>query len=212
MRDLPLFPLHIVLFPGMPIHLHIFEERYKLMVQHCLESDRSFGVVLIRSGREVFGPAEPYPVGCAARILEVETLDDGSMNLTALGEERFRILEFQPGQPYLHSQVECLPLSTGRLLEALRGMGQFKHMVTNYMRQMHSSGAVDLSALEWPDDPLMMIYLAASLLEVPLREKQMLLEMDGVGGVFVEVERLYRRELALLTLEKNKRVSKASLN
>ena len=90
MYELALFPLFTVLFPGMPLHLHIFEPRYRLMIQRCLEANQPFGVVLIRKGEEAMGPlAEPYITGCTARIARTERLRDGSMNLTVLGEERF---------------------------------------------------------------------------------------------------------------------------
>ena len=59
-RSLPLFPLNVVLFPNAVIPLHVFEERYKLMAQRCLDSDSRFGVVLIKSGDEVGGPADPH--------------------------------------------------------------------------------------------------------------------------------------------------------
>ncbi len=75
-RILPLFPLSAVLFPDAAIPLRIFEDRYKLMLQRCLESDSEFGVVLIKSGFEVGGPAETYSVGTVARIFDVERRDD----------------------------------------------------------------------------------------------------------------------------------------
>src|ERR1051326_9156372 len=58
-RRIPIFPLHVVLFPGMPLPLHVFEARYQEMMAECLQGDRTFGVCLIRSGQEVGGPAEP---------------------------------------------------------------------------------------------------------------------------------------------------------
>lgn len=200
----------------MPIHLHIFEERYKQMMQLCIAENRPFGVVLIRHGEESYGPAEIFQVGCAARILEVEKLEDGRMNLTALAEERFRILETHHDLPYLRGSVECLHLRTGHLLEVLRGMGQFKNEVSAYLRQVHANEEIDFSALEWPDDPLTMLFLAASLLEVPLREKQLLLEIDEAGDIFYEVVRLYRRERTIASkmpqMEKNERMPNSSLN
>jgi Lon protease-like protein len=197
MRDIPLFPLNTVLFPGMPIYLHIFEERYQLMMNRCIAENQPVGVVLIREGQETYGPVETYTVGCAARILEVEKLNEGRMNMTALGDERFHILETQTDQPYLSGRVEYMPLRTGHLLEVLRGMSAFKKNVTRYLARMHAGEAIDFSTLEWPDDPLSMVYLAASLLEVPWREKQLLLEIPEAGDLFYEAMRLYRRELAI---------------
>ena len=90
---LALFPLNTVLFPGMPLPLHIFEERYKIMIGRCIDEDRPFGVVLIQSGTEVGNPAVPHVVGTTALIAAVKRLEDGRMNLIAVGQERFRSLE-----------------------------------------------------------------------------------------------------------------------
>jgi uncharacterized protein len=99
-----------VLFPGTPISLHIFEERYKLMITSILRETRTFGVVLIRNGMEAQGPlATPYDMGCTARIVHVEHLQDGRMNLVAVGEDRFRILRTYFDQPYLTGDIEIIP-------------------------------------------------------------------------------------------------------
>src|SRR5438046_1437349 len=92
---LPLFPLNTVLFPGMPLRLHIFEERYRLMIGECVERKQPFGVVLIKAGREVGEPAEPRGVGTTALIAAMSRMDDGRMNLVAVGQERFRIDELR---------------------------------------------------------------------------------------------------------------------
>src|SRR4051794_30925127 len=80
-RRIPLFPLGTVLFPGMPLPLHVFEPRYQELVRGCLEGDRTFGGCLIRSGQEVGGPADPYPVGTTCEILQVDRLDGGRLRL-----------------------------------------------------------------------------------------------------------------------------------
>src|SRR5215510_2241307 len=92
-RVLPLFPLEqVVLFPGMPLPLRIFEERYKVMIGACQVTDQLFGVVLIRSGKEVGAPAEPERVGCTARMHRVERMPDGQMFILTMGEQRFRLI------------------------------------------------------------------------------------------------------------------------
>src|SRR6476469_494249 len=98
---LALFPLNTVLFPGMPLPLHIFEERYKLMIGRCIEENRPFGVVLIRSGPEVGGPATPHVVGTTAEISGWKRLEDGRLNLIVMGTERFRIVEVVRQEPYM---------------------------------------------------------------------------------------------------------------
>src|SRR5947207_994253 len=97
LEELPLFPLNAVIFPYAALQLHIFEERYRDMVRNCLEFDRPFGIVLIRSGGET-GHADPYMVGTAVRITGVRNYDDGRMDIEVQGERRFRIRELDESQ------------------------------------------------------------------------------------------------------------------
>src|SRR3972149_3913808 len=106
--ELPLFPLNSVLFPGATLPLHIFEERYKLMIGRCLQSGAPFGVLLIRSGNEVGEAGEPLDVATPTRIVRVQPLDEGRMNLICLGERRFRLLKKLRETPYLVGEVEPL--------------------------------------------------------------------------------------------------------
>ena len=85
-----LFPLNIVLFPGGPLPLRIFEPRYVDMIGRCMREGAGFGVVLIREGREV-GPAETFDVGTLADIVDFHQLSDGLLGLSCIGRERFRI-------------------------------------------------------------------------------------------------------------------------
>jgi Lon protease-like protein len=74
--ELPIFPLNVVLFPGMPLPLHIFEERYKSMINRCIQAGHAFGVVLIREGQEVGPPARPHDVGTTAVIAVERPAED----------------------------------------------------------------------------------------------------------------------------------------
>ena len=92
-RDIALFPLHTVLFPGGLLPLRIFEQRYMQMVSACLRESVPFGVCLIREGKEVGAPAVPHSVGCIARIVQWDMQQLGVLNVVARGEGRFRILD-----------------------------------------------------------------------------------------------------------------------
>ena len=105
---LPLFPLNVVLFPHMALPLHVFEPRYRKMIGDCLEEGHSFGVVAIREGRET-GPATPYGVGTLAKIVRIDRLDDGRMNLLVMGASRFQIVETADDRPYLRGQIHIIP-------------------------------------------------------------------------------------------------------
>jgi Lon protease-like protein len=106
MERLRLFPLRTVLFPGMPLALQVFEERYRTLVAECLEHDEAFGVVLIKDGPEVGGNAVPHSMGTAARIRRVAPTRDGRLALEAVGERRFRILRTFDDLAYLSAEVE----------------------------------------------------------------------------------------------------------
>ena len=102
MADIPLFPLNVVLMPGTPLPLHIFEERYKLMVNECLDSETEFGMVLAdESGTR--------QVGCTARIVElVQRYEDGRLVILVEGSRRFRLKNILTGKPYYVGEVEYL--------------------------------------------------------------------------------------------------------
>ncbi len=203
MYTLPLFPLDTVLFPGMPLYLHIFEPRYREMLRACIDRKQPFGVVLIRQGVEALGPlATPHSVGCSARIMEVDRMEDGRSNVTVLGDERFTILEVdRAAQPYLVGTVSPLPLENPRPLDVLRGLRGLRCLVRAYLKQLASTSTegLDLTGLELPDDPLNTLHMAAALLQIPTVEKQPLLAASTAMHMLAQLERLYRREMAILT-------------
>src|SRR6266568_7973754 len=118
--DLPLFPLHTVLCPGVALPLHVFEERYKAMVERCLAGRSPFGVVLIREGREV-GPGDlaVAAVGTVAEIREATRYRDGRFDLLTLGTQRFRLETVDPEtEPYLVGQITPLGEVVGEATRA----------------------------------------------------------------------------------------------
>src|SRR5437879_8950789 len=99
---LPLFPLTTVLFPEMLLPLHIFEPRYRLLVRRCMDDDRPFGVVLIRSGQEVGATAEPHAIGTQAKIMAFSPLSDGRSYIVVRGIRRYALGQTSPDtQPSL---------------------------------------------------------------------------------------------------------------
>lgn len=202
MVDIPLFPLNMVLFPQMPAHLHIFEPRYRQMIQRCIAEDLPFGIVLIRHGLEIGGaPAEPFAFGCTARISRVEHLEDGRMNITAIGEERFRIRQVDRSRAYLTGLVELEQFAHPCGVEMQRGARALAPWVRQYLHgvsQLDPEAELDLRELQLPEDPLMLMYFSAMLLQVPPVEKQPLLEAPSAPDVLHHLLRLYRREAALL--------------
>lgn len=198
MYDLPLFPLNTVLFPGMPIHLHIFEERYKQMINLCISEGRPFGVVLIQSGPEVEGVAEPQPIGCTAQIAQVQPLEGGRMNLIAIGQERFEIQSLNYEQPYLMGTVEALALveTTTADLEPLthRLSGQ----LIEYLEVLSAIGQAEFDIEQLPHDATELSYLTATLLQIPMEKKQEILALNNSVDLLRAVYQTCRHELTIL--------------
>src|SRR5246127_4713801 len=108
-RRLRLFPLNAVLFPGAVLNLHIFEPRYKQLINECLESGEGFGVALIAEGAEAGDPnVTPHEIGSIAEIVDVQPLPFGRYFISTIGRERFRIVDVVSREPYLTADVETI--------------------------------------------------------------------------------------------------------
>lgn len=199
MFELPLFPLNTVLFPGMPLVLHIFEDRYKIMIGKCLQEQRPFGAVLIRQGAEALGPLpEPNTIGCTAFISQVERLQQGRMNIGAIGQRRFRIVSLDRDLPYLRGQVEHYPLleddpsAEGSLAERLRPW------VVRYLDHLSRLGNETLPVENLPEEPVLLAYAAAALLQISTVQKQELLSIEKATTLLTELRTYYRSEIAII--------------
>jgi uncharacterized protein len=201
MMELPLFPLNTVLFPGMPINLHIFEERYKLMINTCIENRQPFGVVLIANGVEADGPmAEPHLVGCTARITQVQPLSQGRMNITAVGLERFQIVSLSHDNPYLVGVVEPYPMPEDNPETAHQDAARLRSWINRYLKLLEHAGQAKVDNSQLPHDPLSLAYLAAMLVQqVSPTQKQALLAAESTNYLLRELVTIYRREVTLIS-------------
>jgi len=206
MKDLPLFPLDAVLFPGMPLALHIFEDRYKLMIGMCLERRQPFGVVLIKEGAEALGPmAEPHLIGCTARITQVERLGQGRMTIGAVGRHRFRILSIYRDLPYLVGNTAYYPLQSdtpGIELAAAK----LRPWVVRYMDELARIESSEFDPLGLPEEPVQLAYMAASLLRIPAIQKQAFLTAVAADELLDSLRWHFRREVAFLKVMVEQRV------
>jgi uncharacterized protein len=199
MYELPLFPLNTVLFPGMPISLNIFEDRYKEMIGYCLAARRPFGVVLIRQGDEALGPlAEPYLIGCTAQITHVQSAGEGRLNILAIGQERFRVVSLHYEQAYLTGWVETFPLEVADSMDVVEEGELLRPWVERYLSILSEAGEVNLDLEQLPADPMTLAYLAAYLLLVPAEQKQPLLAAEEATLFLADVRDYYRREIVVL--------------
>ncbi len=200
MYELPLFPLNSVLFPGMPLSLRIFEERYKLMINMCIEKRDPFGVVLIANNvRDTHSRAQPHMIGCTAQITQVQPLGEGQMNITAVGKDRFQIVSLNTDQPYLVGQVEDYPMQSGKVDTTINGATHLRSLLENYLHILEKAGQVQFTAAHLPQDPLALAYLSAVVIQdVTHEQKQSLLEIQYTSTFIYMLRRLYHLEIQLL--------------
>ncbi len=197
--ELPLFPLNTVLFPGMYLPLHIFEERYKEMINLCLAKKRPFGVVFI-SASEGSSEPEMQVVGCTARITQMQPLDGGRMNIVTIGEERFRIHSLKHHQSYLVGEVELAPLRVESLDLWLQQIENLYSEVVDYMQNLGRLGQVEFDSAQLPRDPETLVNLAASVVQLPAEEKQGLLLIEDAFVLSQTLESILHTENQLLRL------------
>ncbi|MFB2772824.1 LON peptidase substrate-binding domain-containing protein [Pelatocladus sp. BLCC-F211] len=191
-RELPLFPLsEVVLFPTKQLPLHIFEFRYRIMMNTILESDRRFGVLMVDPAKGAIAN-----VGCCAEIVHYQRLPDDRMKMLTLGQQRFRVLEYVREKPYPVGLVEWIedhpptkdlrPLAN-ELSQLLKDVVRLSAKLTEQQIELPE---------DLPDLPLELSYWVASNLYGVALEQQALLEMQDT------VARL-ERETEILTSTRN---------
>jgi len=220
---LPLFPLGTVLYPGLVLPLHIFEQRYRQLVADLLAGPepRQFGVIAIRHGREtgIDGVSALFGTGCTAVLQSAERHDDGRYDLVTVGAERFRLLSLTgPGQPvqltgqgelshsreagdestYLSGDVELLPDEIGDEAEATVVLPTVERAFRSYLGLLADRGGAQISIPELPDEPILMSYLIAAAVVADLPVKQGLLEEPDALQRLIAERALLTREMQLL--------------
>jgi Lon protease-like protein len=171
--DVPLFPLHTVLFPGGEIALRIFEPRYLDMVRDCARGDSPFGVCLILDGDEVGEPATPAAIGTLARIVDFSTTQDGLLGIRAQGTQRFRLARSRVrDNGAAHGEVEAWPDE-----QILQLPVEFQLLATILERLLEKTGGPHAKApRERFDDASWVGFRLAELLPLENRERQKLLQ------------------------------------
>lgn len=203
MEPLPLFPLGMVLFPGLVMPLNVFEPRYRVLMEHLMaqpEGEREFGVVAIREGREVGegGITALHEIGCTALLERAEAQDDGRWEIVTTGQRRFRLDRLHPGAPYFTGDVTWFPDAIGDAAEGALLGRVVAAAYTDYLGALGEASGGTIEAPELPADPLVLSHLVAATTMLDLDERQALLaEPDGCGRLRRELSVL-RREAILL--------------
>jgi hypothetical protein len=197
---IPLFPLGTVLYPGLLLPLHIFEERYRRLVHDLTDrppGEQQFGVVAIRQGREVGadGVEALHDVGCAAQVRRIEAYEDGRFDLATTGGARFRLVGVDTSLPYLQGEVEWLPEAPGEAAEVLAEPVGRRFLA---YRSALAGEPVDDAAGQIPDDPRVLSYLVAAAMILDLPDHQALLAAGDDTERLRLALRLLRREGSLL--------------
>ncbi|MFI7023514.1 LON peptidase substrate-binding domain-containing protein [Micromonospora sp. NPDC049900] len=208
---LPVFPLTTVLFPGLVLPLHIFEERYRALVRHLVDlpsgAPREFGVVAIRSGWEVApGPGRVTPgtgevtlheVGCTAELREVAELPDGGFDIVTVGKRRFRVTEIDSASaPYLTAEVQWLPEPSGPDEAAALLAARVTAVFRQYLGLMRAEP--EQLSEQLPEDPTVLSHLVAATAALTVADRQRLLAIDDTAARLRAELTLLNREAALL--------------
>jgi uncharacterized protein len=183
-EQLPVFPLNTVMFPGLTVPLHVFEDRYRALVHHLLTiSDtymRLFGIVAIREGYEVgrHGVQSLHRVGCVVQLTSAEPYDDGRFDIEVVGRQRMRLEGIDTSGSYLVGDVttmtERTPKGSDTSREAARTLGTFEE----YRRRLSEMRGGDVLDGPVPHDPEYLSYTLAATCLLTLAERQALLEAE----------------------------------
>jgi uncharacterized protein len=199
---LPLFPLGAVLYPGMLLPLHIFEERYRQLVRDLLDGaePRRFGVIAIRKGREtgIDGVHSLYEIGCTATLRRVEEREDGRFDIVSLGTQRFRLLTLDRTRPYLQGEVEMLADEPADPADAGPAVRMIQAAFREYLDALTEWGGATVRLEDLPDEPELLSFIVAAAMVIDLPERQaMLAEPDTLRRLAMQ-RALLSRETAML--------------
>lgn len=177
---IPIFPLpNVVLFPKVLLPLHVFEPRYRAMVEDALAGDRVIGLVLLRPGFEANYEGRPpvFPVGCAGSITHAEQLENGRFNIVLRGETKFRVAGEDVGRAYRLARIEPIEEAEGE--DAIHGMRAQRERLLRILQSLLARmGSEARFPPDLPDDELVNGF--AQNLDLDALERQALLELPGV--------------------------------
>jgi Lon protease-like protein len=206
-EPLPLFPLgHTVLFPGVVLPLHVFEERYRELVRTLVElpegARRRFGVIAIRQGWEVGEDAVSalHDVGCAAELRRVSRYPDGRYDIVTVGTDRFRLRSVdRESRPYLVGSVEWLPAEPPAGPTGLAGLADaVATLFGEYVDAAAGLQGQPAEESELPDDPAQLAYAVAAAAVLTLEDRQALLAAETTRARLRAELRLLKRETTMV--------------
>lgn len=191
-NELPLFPLPLVLFPGVPLPLHIFEDRYRQMFADVSVSNKLFGLSYFDINTATNTRPPVGHVGCAAEIVESQPLPDGRFNVLTVGLIRYRVVEYiEAGEPYLVGRVEFFEdhaEDEELLLDHARHVAELFTRIARAVRALNDDRA---SLPNLPDaEPERLSFLVAAAMELDAEAKQGLLELRSSAERLERISKL----------------------
>jgi Lon protease-like protein len=191
--QVPLFPLGVVLFPGTPQLLHIFEPRYRQMLADCLAGDRRFGLSFVKAGDGTDPQPAPGDVGCVASVRESRMLADGRSNILAVGEERYVLRRYlQTDVPYRMALVETFDDDDLAAPQVEELAGDARAQFARFMAGMHVLSDRPAPSVQLAGSPQAMSFQIAASLELEGEVKQELLELRSTNDRLRRLLRLLR--------------------
>ena len=193
-----MFPLNSVVFPGVTVPLHVFEDRYRALMHHLLRiedpADRLFGSVAIREGYEVgdHGAQSLFRVGVRLQLAEAEALPDGTFDIVAIGRDRIRLDRLDTTGPFPAGEVATMPpaespVDRAVIQQALALFTAYRAAVTPYRGDPHPG--------DLPRDPTYLSWTLAAVAPLAMPDRQALLESDDTTGRLLMLSELLRSEL-----------------
>src|SRR3954470_18590594 len=183
-EQLPIFPLNTVMFPGVTVPLHVFEDRYRALVHHLLaisdKSMRLFGIVAIREGYEVgrHGVQSVHRVGCVVQLSSVNPYGDGRFDIEVVGRQRMRLAGLDASGSFLVGDVDTLSERTAKGSDLAHEAGRTFHIFQEYRRRLSDLRGTEVLDGELPKDPEYLSYSLAATCLLTLQERQSMLEAD----------------------------------
>ena len=194
-RELPIFPLPLVLFPGAVQPLHIFEPRYRAMLKDCLEGDRRFGIAYVAPATAAGADPVPDPgdVGCVAVIRSAEALPDGRANIVAVGEHRFTLRRWVATErPYRVGEIEEFDDEPGDAAGVAELAGEVRGAFARVVRALDTLAGQDEGEVQLASDPALLSFQVAAALELDVAAKRALLASRSTGQRLRQLAALLR--------------------
>jgi Lon protease-like protein len=184
----PMFPLGTVLFPSLPLPLHVFEPRYRALVRDCLDGDGCFGVTLIERGSEVGGGDVRTDIGTMARIAQARELPDGRWALAAVGLHRVRVTRWLEDDPYPRAEIEPHPDEPGPC-DGTEVVARLRRVLA---RHAELGDSVAPATIELSDDPELASFQAAAIAPFGPVDHQALLAATSAQARYAQLDELLR--------------------